>query len=72
MDGDYSVASMEAYFDESGTHEGSPLVCVAGYLFEKGNAIALGAAGEGCLKKRGCPSFVCQIARTQPGHLKTG
>jgi Protein of unknown function (DUF3800) len=24
---------VEAYFDESGTHDGSPLMCVAGYLF---------------------------------------
>lgn len=24
---------MEAYFDESGTHNGSPIMCVAGYLF---------------------------------------
>lgn len=25
---------MEAYFDESGTHSGSPAMCVAGYLFD--------------------------------------
>jgi len=25
---------MEAYFDESGTHAGSPFLCVAGYIFE--------------------------------------
>jgi hypothetical protein len=24
---------VEAYFDESGTHDGSPIMCVAGYLF---------------------------------------
>ncbi len=29
-----TVLMMEAYFDESGTHEGSPVMCVAGYLFE--------------------------------------
>lgn len=38
------MAIIEAYFDESGTHEGSPDICIAGYLFEKGNAIALDAA----------------------------
>jgi hypothetical protein len=29
------VAFLEAYFDESGSHSGSPVLCVAGYLFEK-------------------------------------
>ena len=27
------VMMMEAYFDESGTHAGSPSMCIAGYLF---------------------------------------
>ena len=29
---------MEAYFDESGTHDGSPVACVAGYLLTEDNA----------------------------------
>lgn len=29
------VVVMEAYFDESGTHEGSPVMSIAGYIFEK-------------------------------------
>jgi hypothetical protein len=29
------VALLEGYFDESGSHSGSPVLCVAGYLFEK-------------------------------------
>jgi Protein of unknown function (DUF3800) len=29
------VAFIECYFDESGSHKGSPVLCVAGYLFEK-------------------------------------
>jgi hypothetical protein len=29
------VAFLECYFDESGSHDGSPVLCVAGYLFEK-------------------------------------
>jgi hypothetical protein len=29
------VSFIEAYFDESGTQAGSPLLCVAGYVFEK-------------------------------------
>ena len=34
MNGDALV--VEAYFDESGTHSGSPLMCVAGYVIEAG------------------------------------
>ena len=51
------MASMEAYFDESGTHKGSPFVCVAGYLFEKGNAAALDAAWREMLEEKGLPFF---------------
>lgn len=29
----------EVYFDESGTHRGSSIMCVAGYIFEKDQAI---------------------------------
>ena len=32
---------VETYFDESGTHEGSPVMCVAGYILTKRNAIEL-------------------------------
>ena len=51
------MALMEAYFDESGTHEGSPFVCVAGYLFEKGNAAALNADWRAMLKGNDLPFF---------------
>lgn len=51
------MAVMEAYFDESGTHEGSPFVCVAGYLFQKGNATALDAAWRWMLEENGLPFF---------------
>ncbi len=33
-DGGLVLVTIEAYFDESGTHAGSPFLCVAGYLFE--------------------------------------
>lgn len=46
---------MEAYFDESGTHEGSPFVCVAGYLFEKGNANALDVSWQAMLQEKSLP-----------------
>lgn len=32
--GGYLMNLIEAYFDESGTHDGSPVMCVAGYLLE--------------------------------------
>jgi hypothetical protein len=32
---------MEAYFDESGTHQGSPVICVAGYLLTAEQALRL-------------------------------
>lgn len=51
------MALMEAYFDESGTHEGSPFVCVAGYLFEKSNATALDTAWREMLEEKGLPFF---------------
>jgi hypothetical protein len=35
------VMMMEAYFDESGTHAGSPVICVAGYLFTAEQAVHL-------------------------------
>src|SRR5438105_4019181 len=31
----YVMQLAEAYFDESGSHDGSPVLCVAGYIFEK-------------------------------------
>ena len=51
------MALMKAYFDESGTHEGSPFVCVAGYLLEKGNAAALDADWRAMLKGNDLPFF---------------
>lgn len=34
-DGGYVVIEVEAHFDESGTHAGSPMMCVAGYIISK-------------------------------------
>ena len=33
--GGYTVQLVEAYFDESGSHDGSPVLCVAGFIIEK-------------------------------------
>ena len=51
------MAEMEAYFDESGTHDDSPFVCVAGYLFQKDNATALDTAWRGMLQEKGLSFF---------------
>jgi Protein of unknown function (DUF3800) len=56
-DKDCSMAIMEAYFDESGTHAGSPFLCVAGYLFKKGNAHALDIAWREMLQEKSLPFF---------------
>ncbi len=39
---------LEAYFHDSGTHAGSPVMCVSGYLFNPRNARAVHKA----LKKK--------------------
>ena len=36
--GGYLVGLVEVYFDESGSHDGSPVLCVAGYIIESENA----------------------------------
>ena len=64
------MAIMEAYFDESGTHEGSPDICVAGYLFEKGNAIALDAAWRGMLKDKSLDCFRMSDCAHKTGPFK--
>lgn len=51
------MAAMEAYFDESGTHDGSSSLCVAGYLFEKENATAFGIEWQKMLEEKGLPFF---------------
>ncbi len=48
---------IEAYFDESGTHEGAPFICVAGYLFKKHNVDAIGSEWGRMLNKYHVPYF---------------
>lgn len=48
---------VEAYFDESGTDDGSPVMCVAGYLFEQAAAIKLTSEWVVMLEKYGIPYF---------------
>ena len=35
------MALFEAHFDESGSHDGPPVLCVAGYLYDKEAALDL-------------------------------
>ena len=51
------MALIEAYFDESGSHDGSSALCVAGYLFEKGECEALDLAWKQTLEKYALPYF---------------
>ena len=40
--GGYAMIEAQAYFDESGSHDGAAILCVAGYIFKKSEAIKLG------------------------------
>jgi uncharacterized protein DUF3800 len=55
-DGDL-VAVLECYFDESGTEDGSPVLCVAGYLFEKEECRRLDTGWKAVLDKHQLPFF---------------
>ncbi len=51
------MQTVHAYFDESGSHKGSPILCVAGYAFQKRDARLLGKDWASVLKKYGLPFF---------------
>lgn len=51
------VAFLECYFDESGSHEGSPVLCLAGYLFEKEQCKALDLGWKTVLDRYILPFF---------------
>jgi hypothetical protein len=51
------VAFLECYFDESGTHGGSPVTCVAGYLFDKDGCKALDLKWKEVLDRYRLPYF---------------
>lgn len=46
----------EVYFDESGTHAGSPMMTIAGYLFKKEQAQRFSRDWAKCLKRLGLPA----------------
>jgi len=55
--GGYVVVLLEAYFDESGSHEGAPVLCVAGFVFEKGQALKLSEEWSEVLNRYELPYF---------------
>src|SRR5271166_6522584 len=48
---------VEAYFDESGSHNGSPVLCVAGYIIEKGMCVILESEWGEMLAEFNLPFF---------------
>lgn len=46
----------EVYFDESGTHDGSPVMTMAGYLFKRTQAQRFSRDWAKCLKQLGLPA----------------
>lgn len=51
------MTSLECYFDESGTHDGSPAVCVAGYLFNREARQKLDSEWKAALDRYELPFF---------------
>lgn len=48
---------VQAYFDESGTHHGAPVTCVAGYLFESEQCLRLDSEWKEALDQFGIQYF---------------
>jgi hypothetical protein len=55
--GGYVAIQIESYFDESGSHDGSRVLCVAGYVFEKRQAKRFSRKWKKVLKRFGLPYF---------------
>ena len=61
--GGYVAGLVETYFDESGSHDGSEVLCVAGYVFESASAVKLTAEWKSMLSEAGLPYFhMCECA----------
>lgn len=55
--GEYFLALAHAYFDESGTDDKLPFLCVAGYVFTEENALAIEPPWRKMLEKYRLPYF---------------
>jgi hypothetical protein len=51
------VELLECYFDESGSHDGSPILCVGGYVFEREHCKALDLGWKQILDQYQLPFF---------------
>ncbi|WP_168196025.1 DUF3800 domain-containing protein [Novosphingobium sp. EMRT-2] len=60
----------EAYVDESGTHDGSPMLTVAGYMFKREQARRFSRDWEKVLSKHGLPFAHQTDCATGNGHYK--
>jgi hypothetical protein len=58
--------SFEAYFDESGTEAGSPVLSVGGYLFDRANVREFNREWDSVLKTNSMPYF--RMSRFAPGN----
>jgi hypothetical protein len=61
------VAVFESYFDESGSHDGSPVLCVAGYLYDPNGCLELDREWKAVLDEYELPFFrMCACAHGNP------
>lgn len=60
------VAVSEVYVDESGSHDGSPVLCVAGYLFKRSKAVELSEAWQRVLDRYEVP--YARMSELAPGR----
>src|SRR5437879_4093204 len=61
---------MEAYFDESGTHAKSPVVCVAGYLFKQEQASHLNREWSEALRRFGVSAYHANECSNGQGEFR--
>jgi hypothetical protein len=64
--GGHVLTLVEAYFDESATHAGSPVMSLAGYLFEQGKSERMAAEWREYLDRKGLPYL--HMADCAPGN----
>ncbi|HEV2627102.1 MAG TPA: DUF3800 domain-containing protein [Pseudolabrys sp.] len=55
--GGHVTVQAESYFDESGSHDGAPVLCIAGYIFEKDKAARLTEQWRAVLAEHKIPYF---------------
>jgi hypothetical protein len=53
----YVTIQCQVFFDESATHDGTPILCIAGYIFRKNKAIKLGHEWRKVLRWKRLPYF---------------